>query len=200
MKKGKLISAVISLIIVGSIPMVAFFGCSKSSSSDKNQTAQANSSGKRGNFDPSQRKTQIESGLKELVTAGTITQAQSDKILEALTSNMGNGGQRSSGSSESGSNSGNNGNSNSNSNNNSGSSKGSGQRRGGGNFKNPLSDLVSSGVITQDQADAVMKKVFSNFGNRGGNPSQGQSEQQGQGQDQQNSNNSSQSDSSSSST
>lgn len=111
----------------------------------------------------------IESGLKELVGDGTITTAQADKIKDYLETQMQNGGNF--------------------------------HRRGGsrpawsgsrpqGSFSRPafsasrgqrfsrgdgmLSQLVSDGVITQEQAQKVVEKLFGTMRGGGGQGGYGQ--------------------------
>ncbi len=92
-----------------------------------------------------QMKKRMQDNIQPLVTAGTITQEQADKIIAAYTTRpAGNKQNRSQDKQQ-----------NNNQRNNQNRQK-----------NNPLSKLVSDGVITQAQADAVMEKMKSNFTHR----------------------------------
>lgn len=132
---------------------VSLSSCSKSASASAVSSASSQAGGvRRGNME-----NRIKSGLSELVSAGTITQAQADKIETALTQNMGERRQNASGS----------GNDKSGSHPQWNGSRpaGNGSGAAGGRESQLLSSLVSDGTITQAQADAVVQKLFS-FGNR----------------------------------
>lgn len=166
----KIKSLALILIITVSVSFAALSGC-KSKSAD---TTGSTSSGQR---DPQKMKEQITSGLKSLVSDGTITQAQSDKIktvLTQMTNRMGSKSKpsgsgapsdgsrpsRPSGSMQSGTQSG----------------TTSGNRQNGGQGFSPLSSLVQDGTITQDQADTVMQRIFGDT-MMGGGQDQGQNNQ-----------------------
>lgn len=142
------------LISLLSITMVIFLftGCgssgtnsqSKSTSNTSKETA--NTDNKAGNNED--MKQQMESDLKSLVTAGTITEEQSTKILEALTTKPDSDKQNkpadnSENTAEK-------------------STEKNDQNKLESNENSPLSKLVSSGTITQTQADAVMNKLKEN--------------------------------------
>lgn len=134
----------ISILIVASISIAALSGCSsKSASANANTSSNSNQTQKHKNFDPSAMKTRYETVLKELVTDKTITQDQSDKIIAEITKQAANRPQNS-------------GNKKNWQNNKQG---GNGQHKNGGNRGNQLSSLVSSGVITQAQADTITQKL-----------------------------------------
>jgi competence protein ComGC len=115
----------------------------------------------------------MEENIKSLVSDGTITQSQADKILEALTQNPGGfGGQRRSGGNQQtdGQNGQQNGQGNSSQNGNQNDNQNGNQnwQRNNNDGQNgqrnsALSKLVTDGVITQAQADAVMEKIKGNF-------------------------------------
>ena len=130
MKSAKMIA---SILIIASI--VISVGCS----SKKVTTTQNTTNSQTRKFDPAAMKTSYENVLKSLVTAGTITQAQSDKVLEAVTTNsQGTRINKTAGT----------GNQNP-------ANKPSGTRL----KNNQLSALVTSGVITQTQADTINQKI-----------------------------------------
>jgi competence protein ComGC len=158
MKTHNYFKNIVICLIMVCMSAVAFIGCqskSTTSSTSKSTTSSTNKS----TASSDDRKTQIQNNIKSLVTDGTITQSQSDKIVAALTSNpTGNqqGGQPS-------------GQPNSN-------SKPSGkpsdnQNKGQKPQNSPLSKLVSDGTITQAQADAVMKKLGKGSQGSNGQPS-----------------------------
>lgn len=149
------------------IVIFLFAGCQNNSSSNSQNSSKASTA---ENNDNSQKmKENFQSKLKELVTAGTITEAQSSKILSALTTNMGkmgNGARP-----ENGGNPPDKSSSQQLGNKDDGQSSNNGQTPDNGNgqqdrSKNPLSQLVTDGVITQDQADKVMTALM---GDRQGN-------------------------------
>lgn len=138
----------ISILIVAGISITALSGCSsKSASANTNTSSNTNQTQKRRNFDPSAMKTRYENVLKELVSDKTITQDQSDKIIAEITKQAANRPQ----------NSGNK--KNWQNNKQDGGQGGNGQHKNGGNRANQLSSLVSSGVITQAQADTITQKL-----------------------------------------
>ncbi|HEX2937921.1 MAG TPA: hypothetical protein VHO66_03280 [Ruminiclostridium sp.] len=162
----KIKSLALILIITVSVSFAALSGC-------KSKSADMTGSTSSGQRDPQKMKEQITSGLKSLVSDGTITQAQSDKIktvLTQMTNRMGSGSKpsgsgtpsdgsrlsRPSGSMQSGTQSGN--------------------RQSGGQGFSPLSSLVQDGTITQDQADTVMQRIFGDT-MMGGGQDQGQNNQ-----------------------
>ena len=153
----------ISILIVASMSMGLFAGCSsKTADASATTTKQAAGNGGNRKFDPAAMKASYENVLKSLVTAGTITQDQSDKVLEAVTKNVPKSGDQGTNQSNSQKNS-------------------QGQNTGAGNGQNrtrnnPLSALVTSGVITQAQADAINQKIRENMKNSQSNQS-GQSKQ-----------------------
>lgn len=137
----------ISILIVASISITALSGCSSKSASANANTSSSNKTQMHKNFDPSAIKTRYETVLKELVSDKTITQDQSDKIIAEITKQASNRPQ----------NSGNK--KNLQNNKQSGGQGSNGQHRNGGNRGNQLSSLVSSGVITQAQVDAITQKL-----------------------------------------
>lgn len=173
MFRKKTLAAVLAVLLV-TAAAVGFVGCKKKS------TSGTSSAGRRGGFNVEEMEQRYKSGLAELVSAGTITQAQSDKIYTALTERLSfpSGGSRPSGSPgeapfsrpsgasggpqeevPSGAGSRPEG----------APSGGGGEGRGGGFGSQALQSLVSDGTITQAQADAVIQKLMGNF--RGGGES-----------------------------
>jgi polyhydroxyalkanoate synthesis regulator phasin len=81
----------------------------------------------------------IKTAMASLVSSGTITQAQSDKVVQAYTQSFANRQQNS----QQGS-----------------GQQGSGYQQGSGQGQNPiLTQLVSNGTLTQSQADAVNQAI-----------------------------------------
>ncbi|MBC8063041.1 MAG: hypothetical protein H7Y18_20610 [Clostridiaceae bacterium] len=158
------VKKITSILIIASITMVMFIGCSSKKS---DATAQTRGNGQMGNrnFDPAAIKTRYENALKSLVTAGTITQEQSDKVLEAVTKNVpqsGNQGMKGSDKTSG------NGKPNEQQNNQQGQQKGTGSGLGGPR-NSQLNTLITSGVITQPQADAINQKVQETMKNNANN-------------------------------
>lgn len=147
MKKRSSLVKILICITLASMSVFFFAGCQSKS---KNNTSNTNNSGSRPNAAQMQQKMQDD--IKPLISDGTITQDQADKIVEAMTNRpRGNG-----------------------KNNQQNGGKNSHQNKAQSNGQiiqrsNPLSKLVSDGVITQAQADTVMQKISSNFGNRNNN-------------------------------
>lgn len=167
------------LVVAIGVTFGVITGCKSQNSAQNTSSASVN--------DPSKMKSQIESGLKSLVSDETITQTQADKVktvLAEMADKMGSkpsgsgapdDKQRPSGSMPSGSKP-------------EGKppSKPSGNPpngNGGGGFS-PLASLVSDGTITQDQADTIMQRIFGDTFGQGG---MGRPGQDGQDQDNQNS-------------
>jgi polyhydroxyalkanoate synthesis regulator phasin len=128
------------LLLLISVFISLFTGCGSQSSAGSSASQHSAVQGQRGNrqFNPTAMKESYEPALKELVSAGTITQAQADKVLAELTNSSpqaGNQGNQGQGTAKNGPN----------------------NRRGG---FNRFGALVSSGVITQAQADAINAKVM----------------------------------------
>lgn len=143
MKNAKKIT---SILIVASMTMVLFVGCG-STKTDTTANANTNATNEQTRkFDPTAIKTLYSDTLKSLVTDGTITQAQSDQVLEAVTKNVPKdtetgksaGTDKSSGTDK---------------------SKGTDKSTGTKPKNNRLSELVTSSVITQAQADTINQKV-----------------------------------------
>lgn len=139
-----------SILLATAISVVMLTGCSfnkANSSTDSSKAAASSSNKTHRNFDPSAMKARYETVLKELVADKTITQDQSDKIIAEITKQATNKPQS-------------NGNKkNWQSNKQGGGQDGNGQHKNGGNRRNQLSSLVSSGVITQAQADTITQKL-----------------------------------------
>lgn len=151
MKKKSAFIKILICVALASMSVLFFAGCqSNNSSSTTNQTASTQAqSANRPNA--AQMKQRIQDSIKPLVSDGTITQDQADKIVDAMANRPRGNGQN-----------GQNGGQNTAQNN----TQSSGQNK---QRNNPLTNLVSDGVITQAQADAVMQKVGGGFGNRNHN-------------------------------
>ena len=137
MKNAKKIT---SILIVASMVMVLFVGCG-STKTDTTTNANTNATNsKTRKFDTTAIKTLYSDTLKSLVTDGTITQVQSDQVLEAVTKNVPQD-------TETGKSA--------------GTDKSSDKNKPTGTKpkNNRLSELVTSGVITQAQADTINQKV-----------------------------------------
>jgi len=142
MKNAKKIT---SILIVASMTMVLFIGCgsTKTDTTTNTNTNATNSQTRKS--DPTAINTLYSDTLKSLVTDGTITQAQSDQVLEAVTKNVPQdtetgksaGTDKSSGT---------------------GKPNGTGKSTGTKPKNNRLSELVTSSVITQAQADTINQK------------------------------------------
>ena len=137
MKNAKKIT---SILMVASMTMVLLVGCG-STKTDTTTNANTNATNSQTRkSDPTAIKTLYSDTLKSLVTDGTITQAQSDQVLEAVTKNVPQDTEtgKSAGTDKS-----------------SGTDKSTGTKP----KNNRLSELVTSGVITQAQADTINQKV-----------------------------------------
>lgn len=170
-KKFSFTNKTVALLLAVSLSTIVFAGCQNKNSKAAAKPS-ANSSRQYGagvNLD--QFKQRISDNIQSLVDDNTITKDQADKIVAALTENMkGLGGQNRQKNNQNN----NQGNGQNNSQNN---NQGNGQNRQGGRENSAISKLVTDGVITQAQADAVMQKVKGNF-NR---PQSQQSNQNNQG-------------------
>jgi polyhydroxyalkanoate synthesis regulator phasin len=98
------------------------------------------SNGSQGHFNPQQMQASIKAALTSLVSKGTITQAQSDQVVQAYAQSFANRQQGS------------------------GQPQGSGQQGSGqqasGQRQNPIiTKLVSNGTLTQSQANAVNQAI-----------------------------------------
>jgi len=171
MKNAKKIT---SILIIASITMVMLAGCS----SKKSDTATTGTKGQFGNrnFDPATIKTRYEDALKPLVTAGTITQDQSDKVIAEVTKNMqqpGSQGSNGTGKPTGQQNSQQGQTKGTGTDTGTGAGQGNGTGTGAGNGQNrsrtnQLATLVTSGVITQAQADAITQKLGETMKNNQG--------------------------------
>lgn len=141
------------ILFIAALFTLTFAGCqSKNSSAASSSNNTTSSSKKNRSFNSTQMKQKMQNSLKTLVSKGTITQAQADKILTALTANTQRFGNR----------------------NNQQSSQQNGQSGNNqGNYNkartNPLDSLVKDGTITQAQADAVMQQIRGNYQHTGRN-------------------------------
>ncbi|SMC27350.1 hypothetical protein SAMN02745134_03136 [Clostridium acidisoli DSM 12555] len=131
------------ILIVIAIVSMSIFSFVGCQSKDASNAGGGTQQGKK--FDKSAMEKRIKTNLDSLVKAGTITDSQSSKILTALTTRT-QGNEAGKG------------------------SNGGGRRNGG---SNALNDLVKQGVITQTQADTVMKSVMGNRQNNNNNNASG---------------------------
>lgn len=145
MKNSKKIT---SILIVSSMVITMLVGCGSKSTNTSDQTtnnAQATQTGNK-RFDPTAMKTLYSSALKSLVTAKTITQSQSDKVLALETKNVQRGagkGRPSRSNKQSGTN----------------NKNVANRGKGTNNMGNKLSTLVSSKVITLAQSNTINQKI-----------------------------------------
>lgn len=176
MKKFKILKTV-SLLLVTVLVTVALTGCGSNSTaaSSKQNSTSANGNTNNKPMNSTSMKTLYTNVLKELVTAKTITQEQSDKVLAAVTKNIPTGNQKSSDNnsaggqkpSDNGSNGDQNGTASTNGTKPSGNPPSGGEKPNGqapnGSKGNPqsqaLSQLITDKVITQAQADTISQKV-----------------------------------------
>lgn len=189
MKKNTLLNKALLLSLSAVISMSIFAGC-QSKTAKANAAKQGTTKGQRqnGQLNTEDMKKKMEENLNSLVADGTINQSQADKILEALTANPqgfgGNGkknnqnGNQSNGQQNGQNDKQNNGqNSQQNSQQNNGQDKqnNNGQNKQNNNNQNKqgnnaLTKLVTDGVITQAQADAVMQKIRGSLNRNQNNP------------------------------
>jgi polyhydroxyalkanoate synthesis regulator phasin len=139
MKKRNFFSKTTICLLAIGMSIVLFAGCQSNSGTSKTASNTTQNSQK-----PSadQMKKRIQDSVQPLVTAGTITQAQGDKIVTAYTTRPAEDGQ----------------------NNKTPDQKQNNQQGNTQNKQrnNPLSKLVTDGTITQAQADAVTQKMKEN--------------------------------------
>ncbi|MCE5220257.1 MAG: hypothetical protein LLF98_03035 [Clostridium sp.] len=143
MKNAKKIT---SILIVASMTIVLFVGCGSTKTDNTTNTNTNATNSQTRKSDPTAIKTFYSDTLKSLVTDGTITQAQSDQVLEAVTKNVPQdtetgksaGTDKLSGTDK---------------------SKGAGKSAGTKPKNNRLGELVTNSVITQAQADIINQKV-----------------------------------------
>lgn len=156
MRRNKLYITALMLLVCGFITVMLPSCTKKSNNTAVTNSTQTTENGQQpGGPDMGNMKEQIQQGIDDLVSAGTITKKQGKKIVSALTSQTNNGQRPSRPSSN--------------------SKKPSGSKPSGNSPKNSaLSKLVKDKVITQKQADAVQKKIFSSFKGGQGAPSQDQ--------------------------
>lgn len=138
----KNVKKITSILIVSSMAITMFVGCGSKSANTSDQTTDNTQSTQKGNkrFDPTAMKTLYSSALKSLVSAKTITQSQSDKVLAVETKNVQRGTEKGRSS---------------------GTGKQSGTNKGNrkNNMGNKLSTLVSSKVITLAQSNTINQKL-----------------------------------------
>lgn len=163
------------LVKILAMAMVALLGlgaagCAKKSSSTSStgktqttQQGQTQQSGNRpGSMDPQKMQENIKKALSGLVSKGTITQQQADKVAQAL-ADRGNPSNNPGGAS------------NNQANSNQGNSDQGGGNRGA--RVNPLTRLMDDGTLTTAQADAIreaIQKAMPQPPNGAGRPAPGQ--------------------------
>jgi hypothetical protein len=160
MKKHNFFSKTTVCLLAISMSIFLFAGCQNNSSSNgTSQTATASNTAQNSNKPSAdQMKKRIQDSIQPLVTAGTITQAQADKIITAYTTRPTGDGQKNKTPDKQQNNQ--QGNTQNNTQNN-GQNNGQNKQR-----NNPLSKLVSDGTITQAQADAVSQNMKGNSTNK----------------------------------
>ena len=147
----KVSKKITSLLVIASISITVLVGCSSKSADTNAETSNnkqpfANGQARNRNFDPVAMKTLYSNVLKSLVTAKTITQLQSDKVLAEETKNEAK---------------------NVGMNKPSGTVKPIGTNKAGGSnnpngrrpMNNRLSVLVTKKVITLAQSDTINQKI-----------------------------------------
>lgn len=164
LKKISLLRSVTVLLLIVSTSLFLFTGCQSKDGTGQTAKAKSNNKGNMVRPNADEMKKRMQDNIASLVTDGTINQSQADKILEALTANT----QRFNGGTQS----------NNNQQNNQQNPQQNNQQNSPNNTQgnnrnmqknNALSKLVSDGVITQAQADAVMQKIRGNFTRPNGN-------------------------------
>lgn len=162
MKKHNFFSKTTVTVLAISMSIFLFAGCQ--SKGNDTGTAQTTSNTTQNSNKPSaeQMKKRIQDSIQPLVTAGTITQAQADKIITAYTTRPTGDGQKNKTQDKQ-------------QNNQQGNNQNNGQNKQRNNL---LSKLVADGTITQAQADAVTQKVKENSKNK--NNGQGSQNNNGQ--------------------
>lgn len=141
MKKHTFLSKTVTCLLVIGVSMTLFAGC-QSSNNSGNTDNTTQSTKKQNKLSAEQMKKKVQDSIQPLVTAGTITQAQADKIIAAYEARPAGNRQK-----------------NKTQDNQQNSQQGSNQNK---QKFNPLSKLVSDGTITQAQADAVTQKMKEN--------------------------------------
>jgi polyhydroxyalkanoate synthesis regulator phasin len=157
MKKYNFLSKTTVCLITVSMSIFLFAGCQSSSTQAASTTTQSSSTKNSNKLSPEEMKKKVQDNIQPLVTAGTITQDQADKIVTAYTTRATGSGQNKS------------------------QDKQQNNQQGNTQNKqknNPLTKLVTDGVITQAQADAVMPKMKGNSTRK----NNGQSSQSNNGQ------------------
>lgn len=141
MKRHNFLSKTTAFLLAIGVSMALFAGCQSSSGTSSSTTQSSKQSSNKPSTE--QMKKRVQDSIQPLVTAGTITQAQADKIITAYEARPAGNGQK-----------------NKTQDNQQSSQQGSTQNNGQNKQRfNPLSKLVSDGTITQAQADAVTQKM-----------------------------------------
>ena len=151
MQKNIILNKITTTIIITSMSVLLFAGCSSSKTNASTANETTNSQARQ--IDGTAIKTLYSTVLKELVTANTITQVQSDKVLEVVNKDMpqGGGGDKPTGTPPATT-----------------DDTTKGTPPDGSNDSQPkndrLSELVTSKVITQAQSDAINSKISASMG------------------------------------
>lgn len=159
MRKNSFTNKILISLLSITMAIFLFTGCQSSGTSSQSKSASTSSTSKQTTSTENKTdnndnmKEQMESDLKSLVTAGTITEEQSTKIIEALTTKPDSGKQNKP--------------ENNNQNNTEQPTQKNDENKPENGGASPLSKLVSSGTITQVQADAVMNKLKENSMRKG---------------------------------
>lgn len=147
MKRRNFFSKTTACLLAIGMSIALFAGC-QSNSSTQAASNTTQSSSKQNSNKPSaeQMKKMVQDSLQPLITAGTITQAQADKIVTAYTTHPAGDGEKNKKQDKQQNNQQEN-----------TQNKDENKQR-----VNPLSKLVSDGTITQAQSDAVIQKMKEN--------------------------------------
>jgi len=150
MKRHNLFSKTTACLLAIGMSIALFAGCQSNSNNSETSQAASNTTQSRNRPSAEQMKKRVQDSIQPLVTAGTITQAQADKIVTAYTTRSTGDGQKNKTQDKQ-------------QNNQQGNTQNNGQNK---QRFNSLSKLVSDGTITQAQADAVMQKMKGNSTNK----------------------------------
>lgn len=147
MKRRDFFNKTTACLLAIGMSIVLFAGCQNSSSNGASQVS-GNKTQNGNRPSQEQMKKTIQDSIQPLVTAGTITQDQADKIIAAYTTRpIGNGQNKPQDKPQ---------------NNQQGNAQRNGQNGQNRQKRNLLSKLVNDNVITQAQADTVAQKIKEN--------------------------------------
>jgi polyhydroxyalkanoate synthesis regulator phasin len=162
--KRKAVLLLLLAVVFAAAIAVGVVGCANKSqpaavtpSTNGGSAQPAQPNGSQRQFNPQQMQGNIKTALSSLVSKGTITQDQSDKVVQAYAQSFAN---RQQGSGQQGS-----------------GQPGSGQQASGQRQNPILTPLVSNGTLTQSQANAVdqaIRQAMPHNGRRPGVSTSGQ--------------------------